>query len=71
MGKKFAALQSYGTTIAVPLDLISKLVDEGYSLELGYGDSDPVTNVKQISSLRIIDADDIKAALAQQALEKG
>jgi hypothetical protein len=71
MGKKYVGIKTYGEVL-VPVELLEKLLDCGYTASTSYDSnlSDYViSDIQSIKEVRVYDEDDIQTALAQKALE--
>lgn len=68
-GKKYFMISDYGN-LCVPASLATKIAEECFIASTTWRDNeDIVEKVKPVSSFKIIDVEDVKAAIVQQKLE--
>jgi len=68
-GKKYFMLSDYGN-LCVPASLANKIAEECFIASTTWRDGqDIVEKVKPITGFKIIDVEEIKAAIVQQKLE--
>ncbi len=68
-GKKYFMLSDYGN-LCVPASLVNKIAEECFIASTTWRDGvDMVDKVKPITGFKVIDVEDIKAAIVQQKLE--
>ncbi len=71
MSKKYAKIGGYGSLV-VPISLLEKIVEQGYIISTNYNSNfnrSEVSKVEPVTEVSIIDIDEIRGQLAQQALE--
>jgi hypothetical protein len=68
-GKKYFMISDYGN-LCIPASLANKIAEECFIVSTVWRDSeDVVDKVKTIKSFKVVDCDEIKAAIVQQKLE--
>jgi len=68
-GKKYVMIGDYGN-LCVPASLASKIFEECFIASTTWRDgNDIVEKVKPITNCKVVDVEDIKAAIVQQKLE--
>ena len=68
-GKKYFMISDYGN-LCVPASLATKIAEECFIASTSWRDGiDVVEKVKPITSFKIVDVADIKAAIVQEKLE--
>jgi len=68
-GKKYFMLSDYGS-LCVPASLATKIAEECFLASTTWKDgTDMIDKVKPITGFRIVDVEDVKAAIVQQKLE--
>ena len=66
--RSYALINSeYGERLAIPLNLLEKVLDEGYLVQIDYDDR--IERVKTAKKFTVISGDDIDCQRAQQELE--
>ena len=71
MSKKYAKIGGYGNLV-VPISLLEQIVEQGYIISTSYNSNlsrSEVSKVDPVTEVGIIDIDEIRGQLAQQALE--
>jgi hypothetical protein len=68
-GNKYFLISDYGN-LCIPAGLAAKIAEECIIVTTTWKDGEEIVDkVKPITSLKVVDVDDIKAAIVQQKLE--
>jgi hypothetical protein len=68
-GKKYFMISDYGN-LCIPASLATKIVEECFIINTSWRDGqDVIEKPKPISNFKIVDVEEIKAAIVQQKLE--
>ena len=68
--KKYARLSEYGNLL-VPVSLLEKILEQGYMVQTTYDSGkETIREIEPISSVKFHDEAEVRAALAQAALEE-
>lgn len=68
-GKKYFMISDYGN-LCVPASLATKIAEECFIINTSWRDGqDIIEKPKPITNFKIVDVEDIKAAIVQQKLE--
>jgi hypothetical protein len=68
-GKKYFMISDYGN-LCIPASLATKIAEECFIVSTTWRDGqDIIEKTKTITNFKVIDVDDIKAAIVQQKLE--
>ncbi len=66
--KVYAKIGGYGSLV-VPMSLLERIVEEGYIINTGYSSNGSIEKVEPVREVTFYEYDEIRAQLAQQALE--
>lgn len=67
--KKYFMISDYGN-LCIPAGLANKIAEECFIVNTAWRDGeDVVEKVKSITTFKVVDVDDVKAAIVQQKLE--
>ena len=66
--KVYAKIGGYGSLV-VPMSLLERIVEEGYIVSTGYSTRSTIDKVEPVREVTFYEYEEIRAQLAQQALE--